>query len=48
MPFNKNAILIYILIFSITACFDKPDEFVSPSWDTEINIPLTAKEFKNF
>ncbi|MCB9210839.1 MAG: hypothetical protein H6609_15850 [Ignavibacteriales bacterium] len=46
MPFNKNAILIYILIFSITACFDKPDEFVSPSWDTEINIPLTAKEFK--
>ena len=38
---------IVIIIYSIflSGCFDPPDEFVSPSWDVEINIPITTKEF---
>lgn len=37
--------LIFILSLSATGCFDEPKEFVGPTWDTKINIPLTKKEF---
>jgi hypothetical protein len=48
MSFSKyfKKIVLFIttaIIFS--GCFDKPDEFVSPSWDTEVNIKITTKEF---
>lgn len=35
-----------VLTISLSGCFDKPDEFVAPIWDTEINIPLTKKQFE--
>ncbi|MCB9247241.1 MAG: hypothetical protein H6613_01160 [Ignavibacteriales bacterium] len=28
-----------------TGCFDSPDEFVSPTWDVDVNIPITKKEY---
>ncbi len=38
-------VLIFTLIVSITGCFDEPNEFVGPTWDTKINVPLTKKKF---
>ena len=41
-------IRIYVSLMCIlylNACFDKPDEFVAPTWDAEINIPITSKRF---
>ena len=47
--FNLEHILKSIIIFAISinffGCFDKPDEFVSPTWDTEVHLPITFKEF---
>ena len=37
---------ILILSISLFGCFDTPDEFVSPSWDTELHLPITSKEFQ--
>lgn len=31
--------------FNLFGCFDKPDEFVAPTWDTQVHFPITAKEF---
>ncbi|MFZ1291496.1 MAG: hypothetical protein WAR79_15480 [Melioribacteraceae bacterium] len=47
MKYIKLCLQILILMISIifNACFDKPDEFVSPTWDVELNIPITKKEF---
>ena len=46
---NRNLIiskfLIFTIVISLTGCFDEPNEFVGPSWDTKINVPLTKKEF---
>lgn len=40
-------ILFAVMSFSlVTGCFDKPNEFVSPSWDVEFNIPITSKSFE--
>lgn len=48
MSFNKFlkcTMLFGVFITLFTGCFDPPDEFVSPQWDTEVNIPITSKEF---
>ena len=39
--------LLIIILYSIllSGCFDPPEDFVSPSWDVEVNIPVTSKEF---
>jgi len=46
---QRNLVLNYFLIFAFlisqTGCFDKPDDFVGPSWDMQINLPLTKKEY---
>ena len=46
-PRVKKISLIVILVYSLflSGCFDKPEEFVSPSWDIEVNVPITTKEF---
>jgi len=45
---QKNKVVFFALavIISLTSCFDRPNEFVAPTWDTELNIPITKKEFK--
>jgi hypothetical protein len=50
MFFSKRSLvlskfLIFTFLFSFTGCFDEPKEFVGPTWETKINIPLTKKEF---
>ncbi len=48
MSFHVTRIsLIIILLYTLllTGCFDKPEEFISPSWDVEVNVPITTKEF---
>ena len=50
MFFSKRSLLIskfiiFALIYLFTGCFDEPNEFVGPSWDTKISVPLTKKEF---
>ncbi len=35
-----------IISISLFGCFDTPDEFVSPSWDTDLHLPITSKEFQ--
>lgn len=47
---SHNIKQLFILLLSIltlitTGCFDPPDDFVSPNWDVEVNIPVTSKEF---
>ncbi len=41
-----HLVLFIITLTFITGCFDKPNEFVSPSWDIEFNIPITSKSFE--
>ncbi|MDX1701787.1 MAG: hypothetical protein R3250_14270, partial [Melioribacteraceae bacterium] len=31
--------------FLLSSCFDTPDEFVAPTWDAEVNLPITSKRF---
>lgn len=48
MKFNKRSILLFIVIgslFLLNSCFDKPNEFVSPIWDVQVNLPITQKEY---
>lgn len=42
---NKIVIIGLAISISFVGCFDKPGEFVGPNWDTEVNIPITTKEF---
>lgn len=46
-PQIKQLLIVFLTILTITiaGCFDQPDEFVSPSWDVEVLVPLTTKEF---
>ena len=43
---SLNFFLILIIGLTQFNCFDKPDEFVAPVWDAEINIPITSKQFE--
>lgn len=44
---NKVILFLNIsIVLGLTGCFDKPNEFVSPSWDVEFNIPVTSKSFE--
>ncbi len=48
MNFNKRHIIHSIMIASLlllNSCFDKPNEFVSPIWDVQVNLPITQKEY---
>jgi hypothetical protein len=48
--FSKNKYLLILINLFIGlvqfGCFDKPNEFVAPVWDAEINIPITSKQFE--
>ena len=39
-------IITIIVSLSIFGCFDKPDEFISPTWDTELHVPITSEVFE--
>ncbi|MBK7981551.1 MAG: hypothetical protein IPK06_16405 [Ignavibacteriae bacterium] len=41
---NQVYIVLIVALF-LNSCFDKPNEFVSPTWDVDLNIPITKKEF---
>ena len=48
MKYKKRSIILFLLIgslFFLNSCFDKPNEFVSPIWDVQINLPITQKEY---
>lgn len=40
----KLAITVAISL-NLFGCFDKPDEFVAPTWETQVHFPITSKEF---
>jgi len=42
----KVYLLQLILVILLVGCFDKPDEFIGPTWDTKVNFPVTTKEFE--
>lgn len=44
----KNSLQISALLAALflNACFDKPGEFVSPTWDVDLNIPITKKNLR--
>ena len=42
----KKIVFLISITISLSSCFDNPDEFIAPSWDAEVNIPITSKEFK--
>lgn len=44
--YSLNYFLILIIGLTQFYCFDKPDEFVAPVWDAEVNIPITSKQFE--
>lgn len=37
---NLKIFLSLIAIFVLGACLDIPDEFVAPTWDLEVNVPI--------
>ena len=41
----RTIVISLLLIISTFGCFDNPDEFVGPTWDTRVNFPVTSKEF---
>jgi hypothetical protein len=48
MSFSKyfrKIVLFITTTIIVSGCFDKPNEFVSPTWDAEVNISITTKEF---
>ncbi len=34
-----------LALILLGGCFDTPDDFVSPTWDIDVNIPITQKEY---
>jgi len=32
--------ILYLILFSLSACLEIPDEFVLPEWDVELNVPF--------
>ena len=39
-------IAILFIGFSLVGCFDTPNDFVSPTWDADLHLPITSKEYK--
>ncbi len=42
---NFKIYIVFINLVILTGCFDKPDKFVAPSWETEMNFSVTEKSF---
>ncbi|PID62652.1 MAG: hypothetical protein CR986_00830 [Ignavibacteriae bacterium] len=42
---KSSIVFSALLLILLGGCFDPPDDFVAPTWDTKINIPVTSQNF---
>ncbi|GBD91266.1 hypothetical protein BMS3Abin04_01992 [bacterium BMS3Abin04] len=43
--FFNLLIIIFINVFLLSGCFDAPNDFVVPSWDVKLHIPVANKTY---